>query len=46
MTRRRACALSVLLAVGAAPADELSGADKLRLVYSNQFAWTRGGCRW
>ena len=24
-------------------ADELSGADKLRLVYSNQFAWTRDG---
>src|SRR5207302_2063234 len=24
-------------------ADELSGADKLRVVYSNQFAWTQGG---
>jgi stage II sporulation protein D len=24
-------------------ADELSGADKLRVVYSNQFAWTRDG---
>ncbi|MGZ3406674.1 MAG: SpoIID/LytB domain-containing protein [Polyangia bacterium] len=38
--------LSVLallgLAVGAR-GDELSGADKLRVVYSNQFAWTRDG---
>ncbi|HUS64464.1 MAG TPA: SpoIID/LytB domain-containing protein [Kofleriaceae bacterium] len=31
-----ACAVSVR-------ADELSGADKLRVVYSNQFAWTRDG---
>jgi stage II sporulation protein D len=30
----------VLFAVGAR-ADELSGADKLRLVYSNQLAWTQ-----
>jgi SpoIID/LytB domain protein len=27
----------------ASAADELSGADKLRVVYSNQFAWTREG---
>jgi SpoIID/LytB domain protein len=27
----------------AANADELSGADKLRVVYSNQFAWTNDG---
>jgi SpoIID/LytB domain protein len=26
-----------------ASGDELSGADKLRVVYSNQFAWTRDG---
>ncbi len=28
---------------GGAHADELSGADKLRVVYSNQFAWTDEG---
>lgn len=37
-------ALLALFLVGAvARADELSGADKLRVVYSNQFAWTRDG---
>jgi SpoIID/LytB domain protein len=35
-------ALTVALAAGAR-GDELSGADKLRVVYSNQFAWTRDG---
>jgi SpoIID/LytB domain protein len=35
--------LVVLLAAMSAAADELSGADKLRVVYSNQFAWTREG---
>src|SRR5262249_50795028 len=35
---------ALCLATGAAHgADELSGADKLRVVYSNQFAWTRDG---
>ncbi len=34
--------LSSLLATGAR-GDELSGADKLRVVYSNQFSWTRDG---
>jgi SpoIID/LytB domain protein len=34
--------LLALLATSAA-ADELSGADKLRVVYSTQFAWTRDG---
>ncbi|HEY2746773.1 MAG TPA: SpoIID/LytB domain-containing protein [Polyangia bacterium] len=39
-------ALAAIIVVGAAAslsADELSGADKLRVVYSNQFAWTQGG---
>ena len=38
--------LSVLALLGlamGARGDELSGADKLRVVYSNQFAWTRDG---
>jgi stage II sporulation protein D len=35
--------LLLLCATRAWAADELSGADKLRLVYSNQFAWTRDG---
>lgn len=39
----KAAALALLLVAGAAQADELSGADKLRVVYSNQFAWTREG---
>ncbi len=40
---RGLCALALLgLAVGAR-GDELSGADKLRVVYSSQFAWTRDG---
>ncbi len=29
--------------LGAAGADELSGADKLRVLWSSQFAWTREG---
>ena len=38
-------ALVALLCAAIAPAaaDELSGADKLRVVYSNQFSWTRDG---
>jgi stage II sporulation protein D len=36
-------ALVALLCAATASADELSGADKLRVVYSNQFAWTRDG---
>jgi SpoIID/LytB domain protein len=44
---RRVLGFALLLAVfGPDPsraADELSGADKLRVVYSNQFAWTREG---
>ncbi|HZS38249.1 MAG TPA: SpoIID/LytB domain-containing protein [Polyangia bacterium] len=39
-------ALAALLIAGAASiahGDELSGADKLRVVYSNQFAWTKDG---
>ncbi|MCS6913207.1 MAG: SpoIID/LytB domain-containing protein [Myxococcota bacterium] len=35
--------LLLLAAGGAARADELSGADKLRVLYSSQFAWTRQG---
>jgi len=36
--------LALVLALGlVARADELSGADKLRVVYSNQFAWTDDG---
>jgi SpoIID/LytB domain protein len=36
--------LALLLVVSAgARGDELSGADKLRVVYSNQFSWTRDG---
>ena len=44
--RRSALALTLLAAGALASpgrADELSGADKLRVVYSNQFAWTRDG---
>jgi stage II sporulation protein D len=39
----RAALLLLLLAGTSAHADELSGADKLRVVYSNQFAWTDDG---
>ena len=38
-----AAAFSFSVLLGAARADELSGADKLRVVYSNQFAWTDDG---
>jgi stage II sporulation protein D len=43
--KRAAFALPLFFAAAAATvaADELSGADKLRVVYSNQFAWTRDG---
>jgi len=34
--------LGMAVAVGAS-GDELSGADKLRVVYSSQFSWTREG---
>jgi len=34
--------LGIAVAVGAS-GDELSGADKLRVVYSSQFSWTREG---
>lgn len=46
MRASAALALTLLAAGAPAPAgraDELSGADKLRVVYSNQFAWTRDG---
>jgi SpoIID/LytB domain protein len=43
MKRAAAAVVAVALCGSAAPADELSGADKLRVVYSNQFAWTRDG---
>jgi len=36
-------AFTFTFAFSLASADELSGADKLRVVYSNQFAWTRDG---
>jgi len=36
-------ALVVALTATAVGADELSGADKLRLVYANQLAWTKDG---
>ena len=42
-SRRLALAATVLLVAVGARGDELSGADKLRVVYSNQFAWTRDG---
>jgi SpoIID/LytB domain protein len=35
--------LALVLLASLARADELSGADKLRVVYSSQFAWTRDG---
>jgi SpoIID/LytB domain protein len=42
--KRGAAAMAALsVCIAAAAADELSGADKLRVVYSNQFAWTRDG---
>jgi peptidoglycan hydrolase-like amidase len=40
---RLAVAVAVLATAAGARGDELSGADKLRVVYSNQFAWTRDG---
>ncbi len=40
---RQAIALAIALVATGARADELSGADKLRVVYSNQFAWTKEG---
>ena len=44
MTRRLVAGLILLATLGAArAADELSGADRLRVVYSNQFAWTKDG---
>ena len=44
MTVARGLSLLALIGVlGGARADELSGADKLRVVYSNQFSWTRDG---
>ena len=44
MTFARGLSLLALIGVlQGARADELSGADKLRVVYSNQFAWTRDG---
>jgi stage II sporulation protein D len=36
-------ALLLLLATATAHADELSGADKLRVIWSTQFAWTHDG---
>jgi SpoIID/LytB domain protein len=35
--------LALVLLASLARADELSGADKLRVVYSSQFSWTRDG---
>ena len=44
MTITRGLSLLALIGVlQGARADELSGADKLRVVYSNQFSWTRDG---
>lgn len=41
---RELCTLALMAGLAAgARGDELSGADKLRVVYSNQFAWTQGG---
>jgi SpoIID/LytB domain protein len=40
---KRVLLLALSLWGAAAGGDELSGADKLRVVYSNQFAWTREG---
>lgn len=41
--RRWLLASLLCAATPARGADELSGADRLRVVYSNQFAWTREG---
>jgi hypothetical protein len=41
--KRLLAALLLGWAAHGAAADELSGADKLRVVYSNQFAWTDDG---
>lgn len=44
MTRARGlCVLALVGVAAGARGDELSGADKLRVVYSNQFSWTRDG---
>ena len=45
MTRPLAFAFTCCLSLWSVStvADELSGADKLRVVYSNQFAWTHDG---
>ena len=43
MRRPSLLALALVAVAGAGLCDELSGADKLRVVYSNQFAWTRDG---
>ena len=42
---KRPALIAALLSLGpaGAAADELSGADKLRVLYSSQFAWTREG---
>ena len=44
MTRARGLLMLALFGlVAGARGDELSGADKLRVVYSSQFSWTRDG---
>jgi SpoIID/LytB domain protein len=43
MTRALAACFVLLGWAAVARADDLSGADKLRVVYSNQFAWTDDG---
>jgi len=40
---RGLCVLALLGLGAGTRGDELSGADKLRVVYSNQFSWTRDG---
>src|SRR6185312_13170643 len=40
---KRIALAALLVAASGVSADELSGADKLRVVYSNQFSWTRDG---
>jgi SpoIID/LytB domain protein len=43
MRREAALLALVVLTASRAAADDLSAADKLRVVYSNQFAWTTDG---
>lgn len=43
MKRAAIAVVAALLFASLTRADELSGADKLRVVYSNQFSWTREG---